>query len=175
MKNTIYLISLTLGCYACSTPAVPTRAPVIDKSFTGALGLTHPHSQAINSSVSTVPSVSTSQKILDTGKMMASSAPKKFTGSSWSYVNEVYNQAGFPKGQRVIVHRGGKDVGPYTTQLLPGDWIYYKYKNKDLSGIFIRWVDDTNHIAEVLGYSGQRGVYQNHRLAQVYQVTRTIR
>ncbi len=172
MKNTICLIPIVLGLYACSTPEVPTRAPVIDKSFTGGLRLKPPRPQSI-----TLPSANTNsgKKILDMGKMMANSSSQKVAGSSWSYINEVYNQAGFPKGQRVAIHKGDKNVGPYTAQLLPGDWIYYKYRDIDRSGIFIRWIDETNHIAEVLGYSGQRGVYQNHRLAQVYQVIRTIR
>ncbi len=119
------------------------------------------------------------QRILATGKDMIKTQAV-VVGSCWDFINTVYNRAGFPQKQRQTIHKGNKS-GPYapTSKIRPGDWLYFinhSYNGVGHSGIFVRWVDKTKRIAEVISYVGQSrkapGRYANYRLTHVYNIIR---
>lgn len=121
------------------------------------------------------------QKILDTGRYMAVVSQEIVKGSCWDYINAVYRRAGFSQRQRITVHKGSKSTGPYATpnQIQPGDWLYYinhSYHGVEHSGIFVRWVNRSKRVAEILSYQGEHrnkpGRYRNYDLSNVYTIIR---
>lgn len=123
----------------------------------------------------------TGQRILSTGRHMALDSKEIVRGACWDYINVVFNRAGFPMNKRQQIHKGKKATGPYATpaQIQAGDWLYYvnhSYHDVPHSGIFIRWVDKSKRIGEILSYGGERrnkpGRYRNYDLSHVYTIIR---
>jgi hypothetical protein len=119
------------------------------------------------------------QIILDTGRKMALDERLIIRGSCWTWVNAVYNRAGFGKTKEIIFK--SKLNGPYANLSLiePGDWLYYiNYTRKPVehSGIFVYWKDFDKKIGVVLSYIGRNrskpGMYLYYDLKHVYYITR---
>lgn len=119
------------------------------------------------------------RKVLQTGRAMVDQG-QIVVGSCWTFVTEVYTQAGFPSRQRMRVHRG-KKAGPYADPDLfqPGDHLLYvnhSYNGTEHSAIFVRWLDRERVEALMLSYVGSKrqvpGGYRSYLLTHVYTVIR---
>ncbi len=119
------------------------------------------------------------RKVLQTGRKMAVEEKAIVIGSCWTYINEVFNRAGYSK-ERHYVYKSKKQ-GPYadTNLIKAGDWLYYinhSFHNIDHSGIFVRWVDRAKQIALILSYTGRNkrkpGRYKEYKIDNVFFITR---
>jgi hypothetical protein len=119
-------------------------------------------------------------KVLNTGYDICTNKKKIIVGSCWTFVNEVYNLAGFPDTKRSVIFRGNYS-GPYADSRLlqPGDWVYhvnYSYREVEHSAIFVCWKNYEKRIAIMLGYVGQNrssvGYYGEFDMRSVYYITR---
>ncbi len=119
------------------------------------------------------------KQVLKTGRIMALKEKAILPGTCWTYINAVFNRAGFSK-DRYFVYKSKKE-GPYanTNLIQAGDWLYYinhSYKNIDHSGIFIHWIDKDQKIALILSYTGRYkrkpATYKTYKLDNVFFITR---
>jgi hypothetical protein len=119
-------------------------------------------------------------KVLNTGYDISVNKKQIIVGSCWTFVNEVYNQAGFTEDKRTIIFRGSQSGAFADSRLLqPGDWVYHvnhSYYDVEHSAIFICWKDFEKRIAIMLGYVGQNrimpGYYGEFDMKSVYYITR---
>ncbi len=123
---------------------------------------------------------SAGQRILNVGHSMIRSS-QIVAGSCWDYIDAIYKRAGYPQKKRRTVYKSGKHKGPYasTDLIQSGDWLYYlnrSYNNIEHSGIFVRWVDKSKRLAEMISYKGQNSRtparYKVYDLSNVYSIMR---
>lgn len=121
------------------------------------------------------------ERILSVGQDMALKRKEIVRGSCWDYIDTVYNRAGYRQSLRQKAHSGSKNHGPYASpsDIQGGDWLYFinhSYHDVEHSGIFIRWVNRSKRIGEVLSYGGENrnkpGRYRNYDLSHVYTIIR---
>ena len=89
-------------------------------------------------------------EMVDSGTIVA--------GGCWTFVNAVYEKAGFTVDKRIKIHHAPKS-GPYADPGLikPGDWIMYlnlPYNEIDHSAIFVEWIDFERRSALTIDYPG---------------------
>jgi len=107
----------------------------------------------------------------------------KISGSCWSFVNKVYELAGFPSNKRALIYKNKKGTLIKDTSIIhPGDWLYhvnYSFHNVEHSAIFICWKDYERRIGITLGHVGQNkyapGRFGEYDLRGVYQIYRGIK
>lgn len=123
------------------------------------------------------------QEILRTAEIIAFEQKRIIRGSCWDFVNEVYNEAGYPENKRTIVFKGSS-AGPYANvnDLKPGDWVMHinmEYHNVEHSSIFIGWADRGKKLAKVLDYAGmdkaRSGGYDKHTYAKIFCIVRPLK
>lgn len=125
------------------------------------------------------------RKVLAIGRDLALVKKEVVKGGCWDFINRVYNDAGFPNSpkQRVVMHDGTKERGPYATveQIQAGDWLYYinhSYRGVEHSGIFVGWEDKERKLATILSYAGEHrnepGRYRAYDLSNVYRIIRPL-
>ncbi len=119
------------------------------------------------------------QKILETGRIMAMEEQKVVRGSCWTYINAIFTRAGYAQNKHKVYQ--SKKTGPYADSKLikAGDWLYYvnhSFHNVGHSGIFVKWIDRSKHIALILSYVGRSkkkpGRYKTYKIDNVYHITR---
>jgi hypothetical protein len=104
----------------------------------------------------------------------------KTTGSCWTYVNKVYDLAGYGSAKREVIYDSKKGtLIKDPSIIMPGDWLYhvnYSYGNVEHSAIFICWQDKEKLLAVTLSHVGQNkyagGNFGIYDLKGVYRVTR---
>lgn len=104
----------------------------------------------------------------------------KTSGSCWTYVNKVYNLAGFPSGKRDVIYTAKKGtLIKDPSIIMPGDWLFhvnYSFRNVEHSAIFVCWQDKEKLLAVTLSHVGQNkyagGNFGVYDLKGVYRVTR---
>ena len=122
------------------------------------------------------------QNVLAAGYRMAFEEKRIVTGSCWDFVHAVYNEAGYPDGNRTTVFHGMQE-GPYADpeQLQPGDWVMHwnmEYMGGKIthSSIFVEWKDRGRHIAKTLDYAGMNrnvtGRFTEHKYEKVFGIVR---
>jgi hypothetical protein len=101
-------------------------------------------------------------------------------GGCWTYVNAVYDRAGFPGDRREKIFSGDQK-GPYGDHslILPGDWIMYKnlpYKEIGHSAIFVEWIDFERRSALTIEYVGNnRKIPGRYREADITKLFGLLR
>jgi len=104
----------------------------------------------------------------------------KTSGSCWTYVNKVYDMAGFTSGKRDVIYAAKKGtLIKDPSIILPGDWLFhvnYSFRNVEHSAIFVCWQDKEKLLAVTLSHVGQNkyagGDFGVYDLKGVYRVTR---
>lgn len=104
----------------------------------------------------------------------------KTSGSCWTYVNKVYEMAGFTSGKRDVIYAAKKGtLIKDPSIIMPGDWLYhvnYSFRNVEHSAIFVCWQDKEKLLAVTLSHVGQNkyagGDFGVYDLKGVYRVTR---
>jgi len=104
----------------------------------------------------------------------------KTSGSCWTYVNKVYDMAGFTSGKRDVIYAAKKGtLIKDPSIIMPGDWLYhvnYSFRNVEHSAIFVCWQDKEKLLAVTLSHVGQNkyagGDFGVYDLKGVYRVTR---
>jgi len=104
----------------------------------------------------------------------------KTSGSCWTYVNKVYDMAGFTSGKRDVIYAAKKGtLIKDPSIILPGDWlchVNYSFRNVEHSAIFVCWQDKEKLLAVTLSHVGQNkyagGDFGVYDLKGVYRVTR---
>ena len=95
-------------------------------------------------------------------------------GSCWTFVNEVYDRAGYTSEKRKTIYKEDKE-GPYIDPalLLPGDWISYRnlpYNEIGHSAIFVEWINYERRSALTIEYvGGNRKIPGRYREADIYK------
>lgn len=121
------------------------------------------------------------KRILQTARKMALTDKAIIQGSCWDYINEVYNQSGFPQTKRRQLFNGEYKAGPYADQNLfkPADWLYFvnhSYKDVEHSSLFIGWTNRQKNEALMLTYGGENrkepARYRVYDLSHVYGIVR---
>jgi len=119
------------------------------------------------------------RKIIDASRSMISNQ-EIIPGACWNYINNVYNRAGYPANQRVIIFKS-KLRGPYikVDQIEAGDWLYFvnhSYGDIEHSAIFVAWTDEEKKIALMVSYVGgnqkRPAIYKKYNLSNIYNVIR---
>ncbi|MBN2439946.1 MAG: hypothetical protein JXJ04_01315 [Spirochaetales bacterium] len=101
-------------------------------------------------------------------------------GGCWTYVNAVYDRAGFPADKRETLYKAGQK-GPYIDHslILPGDWIMYcnlPYKEIGHSAIFVEWIDFERRSALTIEYvGGNRKIPGRYREADILKTFGLLR
>ena len=96
-------------------------------------------------------------------------------GGCWTYVNKVYEKAGFPKNKRIEIFKVDQ-TGPYCNPslILPGDWIMYRnlpYNEVGHSAIFVEWIDFERRSALTIEYVGSnRKIPGRYREADITKI-----
>ncbi len=120
------------------------------------------------------------QAVLAQARKMAIVQPEIIKGGCWDYLDAAWTRAGVPRQARKIVY-ADKINGNYAHPdlLQAGDWIYHvnhSYHGIEHSGMFIGWVDKTQHLGLTLSYAGEDrkepARYKVYDLSSVYQITR---
>lgn len=102
-------------------------------------------------------------------------------GSCWDYLDAAFSEAGYPRGQRAIIHKGSKRGGPYVSagKIAIGDWLYFinhSYHNVEHSGLFIGWINYKKRQGLIMSYAGQGRAeparYKVYDLSHVYHIMR---
>ncbi len=102
-------------------------------------------------------------------------------GACWDYLDAAFTKAGYPRGQRKIVHKGSKNGGPYASaeKIHIGDWLYYinhSYHNVEHSGMFIGWINRQKKQGLIMSYAGEGRAeparYKVYDLSDVYHIMR---
>ncbi len=104
----------------------------------------------------------------------------KISGSCWTYVNKVYDMAGFTSGKRDVIYAAKKGtLIKDPSIIMPGDWLFhvnYSFRNVEHSAIFVCWQDKEKLLAVTLSHVGQNkyagGNFGVYDLKGVYRVTR---
>ena len=104
----------------------------------------------------------------------------KTSGSCWTYVNKVYDMAGFTSGKRDVIYAAKKGTLIQDPSIImPGDWLFhvnYSFRNVEHSAIFVCWQDKEKLLAVTLSHVGQNkyagGDFGVYDLKGVYRVTR---
>ena len=104
----------------------------------------------------------------------------KTSGSCWTYVNKVYDMAGFTSGKRDVIYAAKKGtLIKDPSIIMPGDWLFhvnYSFRNVEHSAIFVCWQDKEKLLAVTLSHVGQNkyagGDFGVYDLKGVYRVTR---
>lgn len=121
------------------------------------------------------------ERILQIGKKMALVDKEIIRGGCWSYIDTIYNRAGYPLKKRKYIFYGKKGKPPYAPLHLikPGDWLYYinhSYKKSEHSGIFVRWHNRLKKQAVILSYGGENrkkpGRYRIYDISNTYVILR---
>jgi len=101
-------------------------------------------------------------------------------GSCWTYINAVYDRAGFPGNKRERIIKTGNN-GPYGDHslILPGDWVMYRnlpYREGGHSAIFVEWIDFERRSALTIEYVGNKrklpGRYREADITKLFGVLR---
>ena len=118
--------------------------------------------------------------VLLQGRYMTLIRPEIIKGGCWDYLDAAWTRAGVPREARKVVFKSQRN-GAYAQAdwLRAGDWIYhinYGYNNLEHSGMFIGWVDKSQHLGLTLSYAGghrnEPARYRVYDLSGVYQITR---
>ena len=119
-----------------------------------------------------------SQQVLRTVRQMALDNKEIIKGSCWDYLNAAFNRAGVRKE---TVFKGEYPAGPFidTSQIQPGDWLYYvnhSYNDIEHSGLFVGWLNRDTNEALILSYAGERrnepARYKVYDVSHTYNVMR---
>ena len=101
-------------------------------------------------------------------------------GSCWTYVDKVFNNAGYELKNRETIYKGKKGSKINDISLIrPGDWIYHinhSFHGVEHSAIFICWQDKERKIGITLSHVGQSklrtGQFGSYDLKSVYNIIR---
>lgn len=119
-----------------------------------------------------------SQQVLRTVRQMTLDHQEIIKGSCWDYLNAAFNRAGVSKE---TVFTGEYPAGPFidTSQIQPGDWLYYinhSYHDVEHSGLFVGWLNRENNEALILSYAGENrnepARYKVYDVSHTYNVIR---
>jgi hypothetical protein len=119
------------------------------------------------------------ERVLETGRWMATVTKTNVKGSCWDYINEVYCMSGVSPKKETVFKSAKK--GPYAPVKLvkPGDWIYHinhQFRGGEHSAIFVCWKDYDKRIAITLSHPGMNrnttGKYGEYDLRSIYAIFR---
>lgn len=119
-----------------------------------------------------------SKQVLRTVRQMALDNKEIIQGSCWDYLNAAFDRAGVNKE---TVFKGEYPYGPFidTSQIQPGDWLYYvnhSYNDVEHSGLFVGWLNREANEALILSYAGESrnepARYKVYDVSHTYNVMR---
>lgn len=119
-----------------------------------------------------------SQQVLRTVRQMTLDNKEIIRGSCWDYLNAAFQRAGVNKD---TVFKGEYPYGPFidTSQIQPGDWLYYvnhSYNDVEHSGLFVGWLNRDTNQALILSYAGESrnepARYKVYDVSHTYNVMR---